>query len=190
MIFAPSVNNSRDRNFRVEELIARMSRGEISAMGDLYDLIGTDVYAYALSKSVNKDDSEDVTHDTFIQIWKSAKQYTPMGKPLAWIFTIEINIIRKQRKKFKASIPFDESIEGDIDGGDFTENVILSDFLNQMLNCLQEEEREIVVLHTVSEMKHREIAKLLNKPLSTVLSKYNRAIKKIQNLLKEKEGSK
>ena len=189
-VFTQTETKARQRDAWVEKLIARMSRGEVSAMGDLYELIGTDVYAFALSKMASREDSEDITHDTFVQIWKNASRYTPMGKPLAWVFTIEINLIRKQINRNRKSVPFDEAIETEIDSEDFTENMISDDFLRHMLNCLSEEEREIISLHIVSGLKHREISKLLDKPLSTVLSKYSRAIKKLQNYAKEREESK
>ena len=48
---------------------------------------------------------------------------------------------------------------------------------------LRDDEREIVMLHAVAGMKHREIASMLELPLSTVLSKYNRALKKLKKLL-------
>ena len=189
-VFALSEERAKSRDNTIEDLIARMSCGEVSAMGDLYNLIGTDVYAYALSKTANKEDAEDITQDTFVQIWKSARQYTALGKPLAWIFTIEINLIRRQYNKTKGCVPFDEAIETELDGDDFTESVIVNDFLRQILTSLSEEEREIIALHIVSGLRHREIAQLLGKPLSTVLSKYNRAIKKLQNVARESEESK
>ncbi len=173
------------RDAQMEDLIFRMSRGEIDAMGPLYELIETDVYAYALSKTTNKQDAEDVTHDTFVQIWKSAKQYTAMGKPMAWIFTVEMNLIRKRFNRDQRFVSFDETVEADSDGGDFAQSILNNEFLKQILTVLDEEEREIISLHIVSELKHREIAKLLRKPLSTVLSKYNRAIKKLQKTSKE-----
>ena len=58
-------------------------------------------------------------------------------------------------------------------------------FLQKLLEKLNEEEREVISLHVVTGLKHREIAKLLNKPLSTILSKYNRAIKKLQEIARE-----
>lgn len=180
----------RSRDERAEELIARMSDGDVSAMGELYELIETDVFAYALSKTANKEDAEDAAHDTFVQIWKNATQYKPMGKPLAWIFTIEMNLIRRQFHKNRRFISLDESIEVESDDGDFIENVVNSEFLRQILATLSEEEREVISLHIVSGLKHREIAKLLDKPLSTVLSKYNRAIKKLQIQVMDKEDSK
>ena len=54
-----------------------------------------------------------------------------------------------------------------------------------MLFRSSEQEQQIVVLHAVSGFRHREIASLLSLPLSTVLSKYHRAIKKLQHYLRE-----
>ena len=176
---------SRDK--QAELLIEQMSNGDMSATGKLYELIEPDVFAYALSKTANKDDAEDIVQDTFVQVWKNATQYKPMGKPLAWIFTIEINLIRRQFNKNQKIILFDETIERESDDGDLAESIIESEFLRQILKTLSEEEREIVSLHIVSGLKHREIAKLLEKPLSTVLSKYNRAIKKLQMQINDKE---
>ena len=51
------------------------------------------------------------------------------------------------------------------------------------LNILKEDERELVLLHATAGMKHREIAAALGIPLATALSKYNRAMKKMENYL-------
>ena len=42
-----------------------------------------------------------------------------------------------------------------------------------------------MVLHAVSGFKHREIASMLGIYLGTVLSKYNRAIKKLREFAEE-----
>ena len=169
----------------MEELLERISHGDTAPMGLLYDLIKTDVFAYALSKMGNKQDAEDVTQDTFVQVYKYAKQYKPKGKPRAWIITIELNLIRRRFQLKKRTVSLDESFENTSSGEDVEEKVINNAFLLQLLTMLNEDEREVISLHIVSGMKHREIAKLLGKPLSTVLSKYNRAIKKLQLIVKE-----
>lgn len=60
--------------------------------------------------------------------------------------------------------------------------------LTEVLQTLAEDERQIVVLHTVSGLKHREIAEFLKMPLSTVLSKYNRSLKKLNEKLTKGAG--
>ncbi len=57
--------------------------------------------------------------------------------------------------------------------------------LHAALTVLKEDERQIVLLHASAGLKHREIAANLGIPLSTVLSKYNRAIKKLKQHLRE-----
>ena len=43
------------------------------------------------------------------------------------------------------------------------------------------------MLHAVTGLKHREIAELLELPLSTVLSKYSRALLKLRKILANEE---
>ena len=52
--------------------------------------------------------------------------------------------------------------------------------LQQALASLGDVERQVVLLHAVTGLKHREIAALLEMPLATVLSKYHRALKKLR----------
>ena len=45
--------------------------------------------------------------------------------------------------------------------------------LEALLSALGDEERQIVTLHALTGLKHREIAQVLGLPLATVLSKYS-----------------
>ena len=67
------------------------------------------------------------------------------------------------------------------DRPDFTHEDALT--LSQLMDTLSSEEREIVSLHALTGLKHREIAQLLDLALPTVLSKYNRALKKLKSTL-------
>ncbi|MBR6703587.1 MAG: RNA polymerase sigma factor [Clostridia bacterium] len=186
IVFALTTEEIQDKNDRIEELLSLISDGDTASMGLLYDLIKTDVFAYALSKTGNKLDADDVMQDTFVKIYKYAKQYKPKGKPMAWIITIELNLIRRRFQLKSRTVGFDESFANTPSRENVEEKIINNAFLRELLKTLNEEEREVISLHIVSGMKHREIAKLLQKPLSTVLSKYNRAIKKLQLVVKEK----
>lgn len=55
--------------------------------------------------------------------------------------------------------------------------------LRACMQQLEDDERQIVVLHAVSGFLHREIAHLMGMPLSTVASKYNRSLKKLKKYL-------
>ena len=65
------------------------------------------------------------------------------------------------------------------------ENLADAMALRAALELLKEDERQIVLLHASAGLKHREIAASLGMPLATVLSKYNRSIKKLKQNLRE-----
>ncbi len=178
-------NFNNDRNTYIESLIEEIAMGKKEAVGELYNVISTDVYAYALAKTKNKHDAEDITSDTFVQIYKYARRYEKRGKPLAWIFTITSNLVNRYFTLKSRNVSFEEnvvSLENGLQLESNEEKTLDGLYLRKMLSLLSNEEREIVILHLISQLKHREIAKLLGLPLSTVLSKYNRAIKKLSKM--------
>ena len=183
-VFAHNLQQNTSKNKQIEFLIARIADGQEEALGALYDLIKTDVYAYALSKVTSVYDAEDVMQDTFVQIYKNAKTYTPKGKPLAWILTIELNLIRRMFQ-LKSRVTDLEEVAIVADSASLEKKVVNGIYIESLLKTLSDEEKEIVTLHVVNGFKHREIAKFMKKPLSTILSKYNRAIKKLQNAVEE-----
>ena len=122
-----------------EKLILRMAEGDNDAFRDLYEQTSSAVYGFALSILRNVHDAENVMHDAYIRIHRSAAAYQPKGKPMAWILTIVRTF----------------------------------------------EDRQIVILHALTGMKHREIAELLDLPTGTVTSKYKRSLAKMR---KEIEG--
>lgn len=149
-------------------------------MAELYELIRIPVYSYALSLVKNPYDAEDILHDTIISIHDSIGSYRASGKPMAWIITIARNhgYGRLRRQKHLADVP-EETWDSYVAGNDEVseDDRIL---LDQCLNALGETDRQIVVMHAVAGMRHREISQVLDLPLSTVLSKYNRALRKIR----------
>ena len=54
-----------------------------------------------------------------------------------------------------------------------------------LLDYLNEKEREIVILHMIDNLKFKEIAKMKDKPLGTILWLYNKAIKKLKRKVEE-----
>ena len=172
-----------DRNGKIEDLILKMAKGDTEALGSLYEEIKTDVYAFCLSRAQNVEDAEDICEDTFVRIYKYARLYTPKGKPMAWIFTVALNILKRHKAIKARHISYDDAISDTVDESQGIEEALSErSFLKWLISSLDELSRSILVMHAVSGLKHREIAKILDIPLATVLSKYNRAIKKLKNM--------
>ena len=173
-----------------EDLLLATARGDREAFRRLYQNTDKSIYGYILSIIKNESDAEEIMQETYMKVWTSAASYEAQGKPLAWMFTIARNLcfMRFRDRKREADISLEE-LTGDAQGEICVslENAAEKLALNAALNSLSGEEREIVLLHAGAGMKHREIAGSLDMPLATVLSKYNRAMKKLQKIL-GKEG--
>lgn len=169
-----------------ERLITRMAQGDGGAFRELYLATSNAVFGYALSILKNSADAEDVMHDAYIRVHQGATSYQPMGKPLAWILSIVrnlcFNLIRSSRPAIDVAecekLAFPDETQASLD------RLVLE----QALKLLDIQERQIVILHALTGMKHREIAELLEMPLGTVLSKYHRSLERLKNELAEKEG--
>ena len=173
-----------DGKNELDNLLLAIAQNDKNALSKLYTLTNTAVYSFALSILRNEEDAKDVLQDTFVIVYRQASGYRrPRGNPMAWILTIAKNLCLmqlRQRKKTADTPLEDLAFTLAAPEGVSSEDKII---LEACLNMLSSEERQIVILHAVAGLKHREIAKLLDLPLPTVLSKYNRALKKMRKML-------
>lgn len=179
-----------DNSLLYEKLILSLADGDKDAFRLLYEATKDAVYGFALSILRCRQDAEDVMHDTYIKVYMDAGNYSPHGKPLAWILTIvrnlSLNYIRSENRTEK--LPDDELPEP-VDPEDKIEKATSSMVLGAAMHVLTDEEREIVVLHALTGYRHREIAEILSMPQGTVLSRYNRALKKMRKEIDGKEDT-
>ena len=169
-----------------EQLILNIAAGDRDALAEIYLQHKGAVYGFALSILRDAQAAEDVMQESFLQLWNAAGSYVPRGQsPVSWLLGITRNTALKHlRSVQRTAVPLEDVPEkaDPLDQFLAVENRIIT---RAVMSRLSEEERQIVMLHAVSGMKHREIASLLDKPLSTVLNKYRRALKKLQDFLGE-----
>ena len=172
-------------NPALEPLLQQMAEGSTEALAAFYEATRTAVYAFALSLAGEGHTAEDVMQETYLRAWQSAGSYLPMGKPMAWLLTITKNLVRM---KYRADEGRQEPLDDTMAVPGFESASVDRLTLQAALACLGEEERQIVTLHAIAGLRHRETADLLGMPLSTVLSKYHRALSKLKKILKEEES--
>ncbi len=162
-----------------KQLFERIRFGDKDAFQELYELTYKPLYAFLLSYTLNREDAQDLLQDTFIQILKNCHQYQEQGNPMAWMMKIAKNLfLTKCRKEKPESLNLEE-VEYDL-GFDSMANVDNRMVLEKMFQILPEEDRNLIIMHDVSGLKHREIAEMMGMPLGTVLARYNRGIRKLQ----------
>ncbi len=163
--------------------IKRIAKGENKALEELFLLYKEKVFHMALAILGDRFLSEDVVQETFLRVQQNAKSYQFRNSERGereWIMTIAhniaIDILRKRKKEI-----VQEEITGHREAPDSVKDI---GFL-QLIEPLNELDRQIVSLHLISELKHREIAHILNMSVSAVKKRYERAIKRIAHEMEE-----
>ena len=190
MLAALSVQTTEEENESRRELdglLLRVGQGDRNAFARLYALTRGAVYALALSLLRDCQEAQDVSQDTFVKVWESAPGYQSQGSPMAWLLTIARNLARSRLRQGGRQVELDEeewnALPASLPAVTSEDRVVLQ----EALAGLGAEERQIVLLHAVTGLKHREIALLLELPLSTVLSKYHRGLKKLKIMMRGEE---
>lgn len=166
----------------IDNLLTLMQKGDEHAFSRLYEGMRKGVFSYAYIVTGQRALSEDVMQEVFIKIRRYITSYKSGTNAQAWILqltkTTALNEIKKQRE-----MSLDEGL-----GGDGRRDVYDGQagyILDAIRDKLDKNESQIVYLKLIAGFKHREIAELTKKPLGTVLSLYNKGIKKLQIYLRE-----
>ena len=74
---------------QAESLLRRLTTGDHTALGEVYDLYAGLVNGLALRILRDRAEAEDVVQEVFVQVWRQAARFDPRrGSPEAWLCTI------------------------------------------------------------------------------------------------------
>lgn len=163
---------------QIDQLLQRISQGDNDAFELLYRQTSRGVFAFVYSYLRNYQDAEDVLQLVYLKVKLNAATYKQGTNARAWMLQIAKNLSLNELKKRK---PFEE-LNDNIGLYAPSQDMPVSEVMNRVLD---EEERQIIILHVLWGYKHREIAQMLGSPTGTVTSKYKRGVEKVKQALKE-----
>jgi RNA polymerase sigma-70 factor, ECF subfamily len=162
-----------------DKYIHAMIEKDQTAFEIIYKHTNKSVYAMIISIVKNHDLTEDLMQDTYMKMLKNIHSYNPKYKFKNWLLTIAKNIAidaYNQRKR-EINIEIEDFDHWLKDEQESMDSILEADYYLSLLN---DEERQIVLLRIVGNMKHKDIASLLNKPLGTITWTYKEAIEKMR----------
>lgn len=164
----------------LKALVKQLQNGEITVFDTIYYETKNVVYYTILSIVKDKSLAEDIMQDTYLKMLEKIQSYKPRYGFKSWLVTIARNMAINEYNRRKRELSFDPSVDeyifGTVESSSEKELIV-----KEMLEVLDETEREVVILHVIGDLKHREIADILKKPLGTITWIYNKAINKIKS---------
>lgn len=167
---------------KMNEIIKEFKTKNYRQFDDFYEKTNRQVY-YAIIQIVKDDDiAKDLMQDTYMNFINKIDQFKLGGNVYAYLSMIGRNLSINYYNRNKKEIHSDELFET-IPSNEKVIEKDDSDILD-LLNLLNDDQREVVVLHTINGLKFKEVAKIMDKPLGTVLWLHKAAI----DILKTKVG--
>lgn len=171
------------------DIITRLKRNEVKALGELYDGLNNIVYNRCLF--ILKDDelAKDATHDVFLKAFQNIDKLEDAEKIEAWISRIVyhhcIDYFRVEKKLNEETeeLKYTFETESVFNFEDSDESQNNTELLKKEIDKLNDTDRLILVLYYWEGMSVNEIAEYLNLGLSSTKMKLMRTRNKLKDNL-------
>jgi RNA polymerase sigma-70 factor (ECF subfamily) len=163
----------------LNQLVKNLQNGDMSVFDEIYHATKGLVYHTILSVIKDRSLAEDLMQDTYLKALDSIHSFKPRYSFQSWLVRIAKNLAINEYNRRKRLQSFDPAETPQVFGQEES-NVENQMMVEEMLSSLSDLEREIVTLHVLGDLKHREIAEIVGKPLGTVTWTYQQAIKKMK----------
>ncbi|QNK77515.1 MULTISPECIES: RNA polymerase sigma factor [Winogradskyella] len=170
----------------IKEAINKAKNNNQIAFNFLLDTYWNDVYAFQLKRTMNENDAEDITIQTFSKAFDKINSYNDDYKFKTWLITISKNIhidlVRKQKQSIRnTSKDNDENYFYIVDDSPTPEDKIITEQnlakLLRDIKKLKPHYQEVINLRYFQELSYKEISEKLNEPINNVKVKLLRAKK-------------
>jgi len=165
----------------------RFKSGSKEALQRIYEKYLNFLLTLAIALLNDTATAEDVVHDVFVSFAKTAEDFKLRGSLKSYLATCVVNRARDQiRAKKRQPSRLDESdpLSSNSDGPE--QSVIYREEaqrLNAAIAQLPDEQREVIVLRLKGKMRFREIAKLQDVSVNTILGRYRYGLNKLRSIL-------
>jgi RNA polymerase sigma-70 factor, ECF subfamily len=174
------------------QLISRAIRGEEAAFAELFAAHKNHVYSLCLRMTGNVAEAEDLTQDTFIQVFRKLGTFRGHSALSTWIYRVAVNTaLMHFRKKGLRQISLDQRQDQDVPREKFDlcqddgrlRGTVDRIALIRAIGQLPHGYRTIFLLHDVEGYGHQEIARLLKCSVGNSKSQLHKARLRIRESL-------
>jgi RNA polymerase sigma-70 factor (ECF subfamily) len=171
------------------ELIARVASKDRVAIEVLYGRYQVRLFRFLVRLVRNEAVAEELTNETFLEIWRTAERFESRSSPSTWMFAIARNkALSLLRKRSEAELDDDAAmlIEDDSDTPEVAaQKGDKAALIRACLARLSTNHREVVELVYYHDKSIKEVSDIVGIPENTVKTRMFHARKKLSELMAE-----
>lgn len=158
-------------------VMARVANRDERALGDLYDISSSRLFAIACRVTGNTAAAEEIVSEVFTQVWQGEERYDPdRGRVIVWLLTICRSRALEWRRRYA------ETAQPEGDAAAWIDLYKTGTTVRTALEMLNERERYLVGLAFFRGLTHQEITEHTGIPVDTVKTVMGHAL----SLLRER----
>ncbi len=165
--------------------------GDPAQLGTLFERHHLGLFRYLLHLSGNRALSEDLVQEVFFRALKYARSYDPSLSFVVWLYGMARNAYFDALQKRRPEVSGEDLAEfrsPEPAAEDAFARKQDAMFLQEALQQLPPEKREVLVLTRFHNMRHEDIARLLRCEIGTVKVRVYRALKELRERFCELRG--
>ena len=163
------------------QLMLLVRDGQIQKLTPLFERHHTHLFNFFLKQTSHRASSEDLVQDVFLRMLKYRHTYREDGQFLTWMFTIahrvKVDFYKKRQRQHEHLEAPDALPHPDDTPDKKTERADHLALIQQALDRLKPEQREILLMARYDEMKYEDIGTALGLKIGTVKARVHRAMK-------------
>lgn len=168
------------------QLLSRCRKGDRRAYKTIYDQYAKAMLNISMRILNNKEEAEEVIQDSFIKAFENLDRFDGKFSFGSWLKRIVINRSLDIAKKRKIDFQELDGLEVEEELEEHIDPVYDIQIIRECIQELPDGYRMVLSLYLIEKYSHKEIAALLNIQEGTSKSQYNRARKKLQQLISHK----
>lgn len=159
------------------------------AFADLYQEHHRRVYAICFRMTENAAESEDLTQEVFIQLFRTIGSFRGESAFTTWLHRLTVNLVlmhfRKRRVRPELTTGNGELPVQTVAGTRDPNRMRIVDriLLSEVISQLPDGYREAVILHDVAGLEHSEIAQMKGRSIGTSKSQLHKGRIKLRHLI-------
>lgn len=163
---------------KLKELVSLIIIDRDKHFDAFYELTKKQVFYTSFAITRNYDASEDIMQDVYLNFLKHINRVNKDKSILGYLLKISKNLSLNYIKKHKRELLFDFDNTKENSKPTPHHELEIVDKIKKIVKPL---EFEVLILHVINDMTHKEIAEFLNKPIGTITYTYKCAIDKIRS---------
>jgi RNA polymerase sigma-70 factor (ECF subfamily) len=177
------------------QLVLQLQRGDLDALGVLYDRLYLRVYRTALGITNDREAAADLLQDVFLRINRFSHRIDP-DRPLEpWLYRVTANLtytwLKRRSRWYRYLMELGDWLTRDRGPGPLKQLEMEEEVasLRKAVAALPPQQRTVVVLYYMNDVAVEDISRILEIPEGTVKSRLHYARRALRQRLEQKPSA-